>query len=60
MRPILEYGSTLFMGATPTYLSKLDRVQATMKRIGGFKPDHEAEPDCSQGGCSDCADVEAT
>ena len=32
------------MGATPTHLSKLYRVQATMKRIGGFKPDHEAEP----------------
>jgi len=40
VRPILEYGSTLFMGATPTHLSKLDRVQATMERIGGFK----AEP----------------
>ena len=39
VRPILEYGSTLFMGATPTHLSKLhvDRVQATMERIGGFK-----------------------
>jgi hypothetical protein len=40
VRPILEYGSTLFMGAKPTHLSKLDRVQATMERIGGFK----AEP----------------
>ena len=28
------------MGATPTHLNKLDRVQATMERIGGFK----AEP----------------
>ena len=28
------------MGATPTHLSKLDRVQATMERLGGFK----AEP----------------
>ena len=28
------------MGATPTHLSKLYRVQATMGRIGGFK----AEP----------------
>ena len=27
----------MFMGATPTHLSKLDRVQATMERIGGFK-----------------------
>ena len=27
----------LFMGATPTHLSKFDRVQATMERIGGFK-----------------------
>ena len=35
VRTILEYGST-----TPTHLSKLDRVQATMERIGGFK----AEP----------------
>ena len=25
------------MGATPTHLSKLDRVQATMEQIGGFK-----------------------
>jgi hypothetical protein len=40
VRPILEYGSTLFMGAKPTHLEKLDRVQRTMKRIGGFK----AEP----------------
>ena len=39
VRPILEYGSTLFMGAKPTHLEKLDRVQAlaTMERIGGFK-----------------------
>ena len=28
------------MGATPTHLDKLDRVQATIERIGGFK----AEP----------------
>ena len=28
------------MGATPTHLSKLDRVQATMERIGGSR----AEP----------------
>jgi hypothetical protein len=40
VRPILEYGSTMYMGATPTHLNKLDRVQATMERIGGFK----AEP----------------
>ena len=40
VRPILECGSTLFMGATPTHLSKLDQVQATMERIGGSK----AEP----------------
>ena len=41
VRPILEYGSTLFMGTKPTHLEKLDRVQATfMERIGGFK----AEP----------------
>ena len=40
VRPILEYGNTLFMGAKPTHLSKLDRVQQTMERIGGFK----AEP----------------
>ena len=37
VRPILEYGSTMYMGATPTHLNKLDRVQATMERIGGFK-----------------------
>ena len=37
VRPILEYGSTLFMGAKPTHLEKLDRVQATMERMGGFK-----------------------
>jgi hypothetical protein len=39
VRPILEYGSTLymFMGAKPTHLEKLDRVQRTMERIGGFK-----------------------
>ena len=40
VRPILEYGSTLYMGAGPSHLGKLDRVQATMERIGGFK----AEP----------------
>ena len=37
VRPILESGSTLFMGVTPTHLTKLGRVQATMERIGGFK-----------------------
>ena len=37
VKPILEYGSTLFMGATPTHLSKLGRVQTTMERIGGVK-----------------------
>ena len=37
VRPILEYGSTLFMGAKPTHLSKSGRVQATMERVGGFK-----------------------
>ena len=36
-RRILEYGSTLFMGSKPTHLTKLDSVQATMERIGGFK-----------------------
>ena len=33
---ILEYGSTLFIGAKPTHLEELDRVQATMERISGF------------------------
>ena len=37
LKPNLEYGSTLFMGATPTHLSKLYQVQATMERIGGYK-----------------------
>ena len=37
VRPILEYGSTLSVAAKPTHLSKLDRVQATLKRVGGLK-----------------------
>ena len=43
VRPILEYGSTLSMGAKPTNLEKLDRVQRTMERIGGFNS-FKAEP----------------
>jgi hypothetical protein len=37
IRYILEYGSVQWMGAAPSHLAKLDRVQAAAERIGGFK-----------------------
>ena len=37
IRSILEYSSVCWMGAAPTHLAKLDRVQATAERIGGFQ-----------------------
>ena len=37
IRFILEYGSVQWMGAAPSHLAKLDRVQAAAERIGGFK-----------------------
>ena len=37
IRPVLEYGSTQFMGAAASHLEKLDLVQRTAMRIGRFK-----------------------
>ena len=37
IRPILEYGSVQFMGASPVHLNKLDAIQRTAERIGCFK-----------------------
>jgi hypothetical protein len=37
VRSIMEYGSVLFMGAAQTHLSKLDKVQASAERRGGFQ-----------------------
>ena len=37
IRPILEYGSIQFMGASVTHLHKLDTVQRTAERIGRFQ-----------------------
>jgi len=36
VRSILEYGSVVYMGASDTNLAKLDRVQKSAERIGGF------------------------
>ena len=36
VRSILEYGSVVYMGASGTNLAKLDRVQKSAERIGGF------------------------
>lgn len=40
IRPVMEYGSLLYVSAAPSHLSKLDRVQAAAERLGGF----QAEP----------------
>jgi hypothetical protein len=37
IRSILEYGSVLFMGASDSHLKKLDAVQHTAERLGGFQ-----------------------
>ena len=37
VRSVLEYGNVDHMGARPTHLSKLDRVQATAAKMGGFR-----------------------
>ena len=37
VRSILEYGSVAWMGAAQTHLDKLDRVQLSAQRIGGFE-----------------------
>ena len=37
VRTFLEYGSTMYMGVGTSHLDKLDRVQATLERIGGFE-----------------------
>ncbi len=37
VRSIMEYGAVQWMGAAKTHLEKLDRVQATAMRIGGFE-----------------------
>lgn len=36
IRSILEYGNIVYMGACPTVLSKLDRVQAAAEKVGKF------------------------
>ena len=37
IRSILEYGSVLFMGAADVHLHKLDEVQRSAERRGGFQ-----------------------
>ena len=37
IRSIMEYNSVCWMGAAQSHLSKLDRIQASAERIGGFK-----------------------
>ena len=37
IRPIMEYGSLAWMGASATHMEKLDAVQATAMKIGCFK-----------------------
>ena len=36
VRSVLEYGNVIYMGASDTNLAKLDRVQTSAERIGGF------------------------
>ena len=36
VRSILEYGSVVYMGAAQSHLDKLDRVQDSAQRLGGF------------------------
>ena len=37
IRLILEHGSLVYMGAARSHLDKLDRVQRSAEKIGGFK-----------------------
>ena len=37
IRSIMEYNNVCWMGAAQSHLSKLDRIQASVERIGGFK-----------------------
>jgi hypothetical protein len=37
IRSILEYGSVAWMGAAKSHLAKLDRVQASAEKLGGFQ-----------------------
>ena len=37
IRSILEYDSLVYMGAAQSHLDKLDRVQKSTEKIGGFK-----------------------
>ena len=37
IRPIMEYGSILYCSAARTHLEKLDRVQESAMKIGGFE-----------------------
>ena len=37
VRSAMEYGSLEYMIAAPSNLQKLDRIQATAERLGGFK-----------------------
>ena len=36
IRSIIEYGNVAWMGAAPSHLVKLDRIQASAEKIGGF------------------------
>ena len=36
IRPVMEYGSLQYMGAAPTHLALLDRIQHTAEKIGRF------------------------
>ena len=36
-RSIMEYGGVLFMGAADTHLSKMDKIQKSAERMGGFE-----------------------
>ena len=36
VRSILEYGNLAYMGAAQSHLDKLDRVQESAMKLGGF------------------------
>ena len=36
VRSILEYGNLVYMDASPSHLAKLDRVQESAMKLGGF------------------------
>jgi hypothetical protein len=37
VRSILEYGNVLYMGAAESHLAKLDQIQSSVEKLGGFK-----------------------